>query len=494
MRVAVVALGILAATAPAAADTYFVATTGSDRGDGSAARPWKSLQRAADHDLRAGDVVVVRPGRYAGFDFRGSGSADAPIRFLADRDVTVSGRNENTPDGINLEGVRHVHIENFTITGAPRAGIRAVDCQDVVIRNNRARDNGRWGVFTGFCDDLVVEHNELSGSDDEHGVYHSNSADRPTIRNNLIFGNSKNGIHLNGDASMGGDGVISNALIEGNVIYGNGQRGGGAINADGLHDSVIRNNLIYDNHASGITLYKIDGKTGPRGNVVANNTIVMPADKTRFALLVRAASGQNVAVNNILVNLHRRKGSITLFPDSRPEHIRSDYNVVVDRFTVNDERSLMDLAAWREHTGNDAHSILAGPDDLFVDWRAGDFRPAPASPAVDRGTLEHAHATDIAGNPRPTGDGVDIGAFERCDGDACQSPRPGPLPDAAEAAAAAIRAAGAQASTDAPPAAAAPGKKGCSGCGAGGAGGTQWLAMAMAMVMGVVARRRRRRA
>ena len=31
---------------------------------------------------------------------------------------------------------------------------------------------------------------------------------------------------MNGDASMGGDGIITGALIENNIIYNNGVRGG----------------------------------------------------------------------------------------------------------------------------------------------------------------------------------------------------------------------------------------------------------------------------
>ena len=79
---------------------------------------------------------------------------------------------------------------------------------------------------------------------------------------------------MNGDASQGGDGTISGALVEGNVIYGNGAGGGSGINMDGVIDSVVRNNLLYDNHASGISLYRIDGATGSTNNVVVNNTII----------------------------------------------------------------------------------------------------------------------------------------------------------------------------------------------------------------------------
>jgi parallel beta-helix repeat protein len=91
---------------------------------------------------------------------------------------------------------------------------------------------------------------------------------------------------MNGDASLGGDGLISNALVSGNVIYNNaklnaqGQPGGGSgINMDGVQNSRIENNLLFNNHASGISLYSIDGAEGSKNNVVVNNTVYQAAGR-----------------------------------------------------------------------------------------------------------------------------------------------------------------------------------------------------------------------
>jgi hypothetical protein len=90
---------------------------------------------------------------------------------------------------------------------------------------------------------------------EEHGIYVSNSGDRPVVRGNRLHDNAGAGVQLNADLSAGGDGIITDALIENNVIYGNGSAGGAAINLDGVQDSVVRNNLLYDNHATGIVNY-----------------------------------------------------------------------------------------------------------------------------------------------------------------------------------------------------------------------------------------------
>ena len=129
--------------------------------------------------------------------------------------MAITQRNATTPDGINLEGADYVTIEGFTVNGMPRTGIRSVLNHHVIIRNNRLDKNSKWGILTGFSDDLLIENNVATRSQVEHGIYVSNSGDRPIIRNNMIWGNRANGIHMNGDASLGGDGIISGALVEG---------------------------------------------------------------------------------------------------------------------------------------------------------------------------------------------------------------------------------------------------------------------------------------
>ena len=49
--------------AGANAAEYFVATDGCDAADGSAAKPWRTIQRAADA-AQAGDTVTIRGGTY----------------------------------------------------------------------------------------------------------------------------------------------------------------------------------------------------------------------------------------------------------------------------------------------------------------------------------------------------------------------------------------------------------------------------------------------
>ncbi|HKE46941.1 MAG TPA: right-handed parallel beta-helix repeat-containing protein [Rhodanobacteraceae bacterium] len=400
----------LAATA-AQATTYYVATTGNDGNPGTSSRPWRTIQHAADR-VAPGDTIRVRAGNYAGANFETSGTASRPIVLQAYPGETpvINADNPVTPDGINLEGASYMTVKGFTVNGRTRAGIRAVTCNHVTIRDNRMDRNGYWGILTGFCDDLLIEHNVASRSVHQHGIYVSNSGDRPVIRRNFVYGNSQAGIHMNGDASEGGDGIISNAIVEMNIVHGNGAAGGSGINCDGVQDSTFRNNLLYDEHASGISLYQIDGGGPSSGNRLLNNTVIV-ASNGRWALNIQDGARNTTLDNNILYNLGSSRGVLDISPDSLPG-LASDYNAVMNRFTTDGGDSILTLAQWRQQTGLDAHSFFATPAQLFLDASHNDYRLSPTSPAIDHGTTLADVPTDLLGVTRPQGAAYDVGAYE----------------------------------------------------------------------------------
>ena len=403
--------------------TYYVAPDGDDDGPGSQAQPWRTLQKAGD-TAAAGSDVIVLAGTYAGFRVRASGRADAPIRFRARPGVVIDtpGPANANGDNIWLRNVGYVEIDGFEVRDATRAGIAVQGEPDanvagVVVRNCRCLDNGRWGIFTAFAGDLLIEGNETAFSRDEHGIYVSNSADRIVVRDNRTHHNSSSGIQLNADPAQRGDdpndpqgdGIIEDALIERNVIYDNGAGGAAGINLASVRGSLVRNNLLYDNHATGIAGWDDDEGSndfGTRDNRLVGNTIVQ-ADDGRFAVSLVHGSTGNTVENNILVHRGTR-GSLEVDASSRPG-LRSDYNVVADRFS--DDEEFLDLTAWRA-LGFDANSLIAPPAALFAAPAAGDYRLAAGSPAVDRGAPNADLPVDITGLARPQGAGVDIGAYE----------------------------------------------------------------------------------
>lgn len=399
------------------ASTFFVASNGNDQANGSTNAPWLTLQYGADN-LKAGDTLVVRKGVYKGFvmgwDSQEGGTKKSPIVVKAESGVEINDKNNKTADGINLEGASYIVIDGFTIKNSKgtitRAGIRAVTDTGVIIRNNTIDSCGTWGILTGFSESATIENNSTSRSVQQHGIYFSNSADNPVIRGNRVFGNNMCGIHMNGDASMGGDGKISGALVENNIIWDNGRNGGSAINCDGVQNSRIQNNLLYNNHSSGISLYQIDASEVAKDNIVINNTIIEASD-ARWCINIKDGSTGNTVMNCILFNYHPTRGSISIDQASLLG-FKCDYNAVMNRLSPDDDNTIMKLSQWQSATGQDNHSINADPTELFVNVSGNDYHLKSGCTAIDKGTSVNAPSKDISGINRPDGNGYDIGAYE----------------------------------------------------------------------------------
>jgi hypothetical protein len=399
--------------------TYYVATTGTDApGCGTAGSPCRTIQYAAGL-VEQGDTVLIDPGTYAGgITVETDGAAGEPITFQADGAGVIIEGSGGERDAFFITWADYIIVDGLTIQHATRAGMRIDNSHHVTVRDCTFADNGTWGLFTDFSDYTTVESCESYGSIDEHGIYISNSSDYPTIRGNHLHHNRGCGLHMNGDISMGGDGIISYALVEGNVIYENGAGGGSGINMDGVTHSIVRNNLLYDNHASGISIYQIDGGSGSHDNRVLNNTIIMP-DNGRWAINipdydhenpVGSPNSHNKLFNNIVYNYDDWRGGINVEP-SAFAGFESDYNVVMDRFSTNGGDTRITLAQWQA-LGYDAHSILATPAELFVDVSADDYHLKAGSPAINAGMPLGDVTDDLDGNPRPVGPTHDAGAYE----------------------------------------------------------------------------------
>ena len=93
-----------------ASGAYHVAPSGNDADSGSADRPWRTLQHAAD-SVAAGATVYVHAGTYTveGLTFSRSGSEGQPIVFSAatGEQVTIDG------DVIVAPGTSYLQLARF---------------------------------------------------------------------------------------------------------------------------------------------------------------------------------------------------------------------------------------------------------------------------------------------------------------------------------------------------------------------------------------------
>ncbi|MFN0214053.1 MAG: right-handed parallel beta-helix repeat-containing protein [Saprospiraceae bacterium] len=396
------------------ATTYYVSNAGNNSNSGlSLAQAFLTIQRGADVAV-AGDIVLVANGTYAGFDFRNkNGTAANRVVFQTiGTNALINTKGPIRNDGINIENADYVTVDGFVVNGMPGNGngVRVVTSDFCVVRNCSCDGNAERGILTGFTDDILIENNVCTNSVDEHGIYVSNSSDRPIVRFNTCYGNNSIGIHFNGDLSSGGDGIISDAQVYGNILHDNGQAAG--INMDGLLNPVIFNNLIYNNHfGQGIALFQQDGAIPTQGAKIFNNTIIVPFDG-RWGILVKNGSNIGTQVyNNVILNFHPWRGCIAVENTSQ---FASDYNILHNKMSASGDGSAISLALWQA-LGFDTHSQLADPlTDIFEDPANGDFHLADNSQAINMGTaiVGPFVSVDLDGKARPFGTAFDIGCYE----------------------------------------------------------------------------------
>jgi parallel beta-helix repeat protein len=292
--------------APAAAGrTLFVSATAPRNGLGSAARPFATIQQAADV-AQPGDTVRVGPGTYSGgFQTVRSGTAERPIRFSGMHAQVIRGRGparviELRNDylelsgfevvggtaGIRLWGANHVRVVNNTVRDALGECVRVKnqssynevaynDIANCGRRNfNLARDrkNGE-GVYVGTAPEQLGELPSDGPDRSDHNWIHDNTIHTPAecvdvkefSSAALVEHNMCTGVQDpdSGSFSARGDGVT----FRGNTVVGGagaGIRLGGDEAGQGVHAVVVDNEL---DHPRG---YGVKIMRTPQGEICGN--------------------------------------------------------------------------------------------------------------------------------------------------------------------------------------------------------------------------------
>lgn len=372
------------------------------------------IQEAVDR-AKKGHTVVVAPGDYDGFRIARSGKKKKPIVVRAQAGARIVAPEARSSDGIYIENASYVVVEGFEVDGgaAMRFGIATHDAsaskpmKGVQILSNEVHDAVSTNIYLSQSADSLIEGNVAYGSRASHGIYVANAgSDDTVVRANDIHDNAVNGIHFNGDASLGGDGVHTGLLVDGNRIWNNAANG---IDADGVRDSTFQNNLVFDNGRHALRAFAIDAAAGPRRLTVVNNTFV---DNGGWAVKLTQDDGGHSLFNNILLS---DAGSIVV---ERPGGLLSDFNVVESAFSDDGEDTVLSLGEWQA-LGFDADSFGAKLNKLFQKPNKSDYHLRRKSPALDVGAAKldgtKAPGADLDGVERPQGTGPDLGAYERPD-------------------------------------------------------------------------------
>ena len=240
-----------------------------------------------------------------------------------------------------------------------------------------------------------------------------------------------------------------NIFIERNISHDNYD--GGPCRTDGngfSYDTaeedggaVFANNVAYRNAGGGFSINLSDNC------VFVNNTSFnnLQKENTWFGceMIIRATDEPGGTADNIIVSnnlfavqggAHRRTVGFS-YPDSLlPQNVTMDHNLHFRWRETDDTTELVRFSVKSGDTSTEYHlnleelqnfsigdwSVFWGDGSLFTnplseEWADGDFTFSFDSPAIDAGAIEGAPLYDYYGTERPSGGGVDIGAFEYSD-------------------------------------------------------------------------------
>ncbi len=183
----------------------------------SSSRPWCTLARAATQ-AGPGDTVRVRAGVYRGrVRFERSGTAAAPIRFVAaEPGVVVDGAGAS--ETLLFKYVNDVEVAGVRITGGATQAVWVEGGARIALRGVELAGNPGYGLrMRGTADFTLAD--ALVADNGSAGVMELAGTVRSRYTGNEVRGNGTTPAAYNGDGiQLGG----RDALVSGNVITGNG--------------------------------------------------------------------------------------------------------------------------------------------------------------------------------------------------------------------------------------------------------------------------------
>ena len=341
---------------------------GDDSNEGTFRSPYKSLTSAIGATVTGG-TVYLKDGTYTSSNYTSNYTLEG-----ANRAHALIGVSDD-PSKVVFDGVG---IGKRAFVSRTSQGVTNGTFKNMTFCNFTNAYNGATIYSEGAqIENCVFENNEVSISNDSSvkgGIVHANggSVKRCVFRNNRASGDSS---ALGSAALLLGNCVVENCLFEGNVSDGPEGRCC-TVYVGGNSTATIRNCSFVKNHAQAET-----------GDSTAG---------------IRIDSAGARVVNTVFCgNSHNLGGSavhsVARFMNGSFETVFS--NCAVDYAIGSNGRVI----------GNTA----------FADWANGDYSPHEMSRLINRGVpylgdgaLPEQYGTDLLGNPRFVGAGIDVGAYE----------------------------------------------------------------------------------
>ena len=414
--------------------TYYVGPNGNDANPGTEARPWRTVQKAADV-AGAGDTVYIREGIYNEIVTvqNSGGGVDDYITFASypRETATLDGAGLGVGKSaavFNIGYKSYIKVSGLRVVNSTGAGIKAFHSSHLVFEDNYTRDTYSSGIGVWYSSSIVVDGNTVvnarcvsleEGGHEEfitlggvtdfrvsnneayyegmEGYFGAIGIDvKEPGGNGEVYGNYLHDIKQDSGIYIDAwDGLISDVKIYNNRVHR--CRNGVVLGSE--RGGTVRNVKVYNNVLSwlgwtGVLVHRPPAG-GSRENVaILNNTVYGSTSNGGAGIYIQSTDVVNVVVrNNIVAFGPKCVGQIRA---TSMENVVADHNLVYDPVNFTDE----------EVPG----SIEADPK--FVDPLGNDFHLLPGSPALDSGSSDGAPDRDFDGTLRPQGTGYDIGAYE----------------------------------------------------------------------------------
>ena len=382
------------------------------------------------NSLKPGDELILHGGTYSQSERRSitaQGTPDKPIiiRAADGKESLLTHPTDSTRRFNNIEFVdcAHLIIRGLHFRGGS-SGVRFIrghhitfeDCEISQTTNNALTMN------SGDCDAFIIRRNHIHhtglserGSTEGEGMYIGVHDGSHITTNTLVEGNYIH--HLRGIGSGGNDGIEIKFGSHGNVVRNNaihdtnlGRQypgifvygGGPGTNVvegnviwhagEGIQivsDAVVRNNIIFDCSATGITAAPHAAVPQVRNAMIVHNTIFNAPIGVRF--------GWAKATNMVFANnaIYCAAGTAIRADGLGTALLRN--NAVQGRLSgvALDSRQFFDGGT---------------PAEAFIDPARHDFRPRPSSPLLGRADVRFAPPLDFNSTERSAP--FDVGAYE----------------------------------------------------------------------------------